>query len=115
MNYQAKQQELDVKKWLASEKEGKDACGEFDYCAHCDKNEEFPCAVASEKAAAKAKSAKAAAPKAAVTTPKSATTTTAKKTGCKGDCGCAKAEAAATAAPKAAAPKTAAKKTTAKK
>lgn len=38
-----KQQELDVIKWEKSEKEGKDACGTFDYCEKCDKALENPC------------------------------------------------------------------------
>lgn len=52
MNYQAKQDELDKIKWIASEKKGADACGDFDFCACCDKNLEFPCAAAADKAAA---------------------------------------------------------------
>lgn len=104
MNYLAKQEELDVKKWLASEKKGSDACGDFDYCAHCDKSAEFPCAVASEKAAKAADSAKA--PKAAP----AAKAPVAKKPVAP------KAEVAATAAPKTTAAKTpVAKNTTAKK
>lgn len=51
MNYQAKQDELDKIKWVASEKKGGDACGDFDYCACCDKSVEYPCAVAAEKSA----------------------------------------------------------------
>ena len=31
MNYQAKQDELDVKKWLESERKGADTCGEYEY------------------------------------------------------------------------------------
>ena len=57
MNYQTKQDELDVKKWLASEEKGADACGDFDYCACCDKNEQFPCAHAAEKKAKESKPA----------------------------------------------------------
>lgn len=38
-----KQHELDVIKWEKSEKEGKDACGSFDYCEKCDKSLENPC------------------------------------------------------------------------
>lgn len=64
MNYQAKQDELDKIKWIASEKKGADACGDFDFCACCDKNLEFPCAAAADKAAAAAtKSKQAAKPK----------------------------------------------------
>lgn len=99
MNYQAKQEELDVKKWLISEEKGADACGDFDYCKHCDKSVEFPCAVASEKASAAKKPA---------TKPAAKKTATAKAT--------VKAEVAATSAPKAsAAKKPSASKTTAKK
>ncbi len=90
MNYQAKQEELDVKKWLVSEEKGADACGDFDYCKHCDKTIEYPCAVASEKADAankpavkKTASAKPAAKKADAKSEVAATsstkTTTAKK------------------------------------
>jgi hypothetical protein len=38
-----KQRELDAIKWEKSERLGMDACGTFDYCAHCDKNRENPC------------------------------------------------------------------------
>lgn len=41
-----KQAELDVTKWLKSEKIGRDMCGEFDFCEKCDKNLENPCAKA---------------------------------------------------------------------
>lgn len=104
MNYQAKQDELDVKKWLISEEKGADACGDFDYCKHCDKSVEFPCAVASEKASAAKKPA---------AKPASKKTATAKPAAAKAD---VKAEVAATSAPKAsAAKKPSASKTTAKK
>ena len=88
MNYQTKQDELDVKKWLASEEKGADACGDFDYCACCDKNEQFPCAHAAEKKAKESKpatkksAAKSAAKPAAKTTAAAkpaAKTTAAKK------------------------------------
>lgn len=49
MNYQAKQDELDKIKWLVSEKKGADACGDFAYCACCDKNADYPCATAVQK------------------------------------------------------------------
>ncbi len=89
MKYQAKQEELDVKKWLVSEKNGSDACGDFDYCKHCDKTIEYPCAVASEKAeAANKPAAKPAAKK----------TASAKPAAKKAD---VKSEVAATSAPKA--------------
>ena len=35
---------LDVDKWLESEREKRDLCGSYGYCAYCDKTEEFPCA-----------------------------------------------------------------------
>ena len=89
MKYQAKQEELDVKKWLVSEKNGSDACGDFDYCKHCDKTIEYPCAVESEKAeAANKPAAKPAAKK----------TASAKPAAKKAD---VKSEVAATSAPKA--------------
>lgn len=40
------QQQLDVQKWLDSEQAGRDMCGEYDYCAYCDKNVTDPCACA---------------------------------------------------------------------
>lgn len=43
MKLTKKQQELDVLKWLKSEKDGADACGSFDYCAKCDKEKDNPC------------------------------------------------------------------------
>ena len=42
----AKQTELDVKKWLDSERAGIDTCGSYEYCAKCDKSLENPCASA---------------------------------------------------------------------
>lgn len=41
-----RQSRLDEKKWIDDIKFGKDMCGEYDYCALCDKTEEFPCAKA---------------------------------------------------------------------
>lgn len=41
-----KQSEMDVDKWLKSEQAGRDMCGEFDFCASCDKEVENPCAKA---------------------------------------------------------------------
>ena len=46
----AKQTELDVKKWLDSERAGIDTCGSYEYCAKCDKSLENPCASAYEAA-----------------------------------------------------------------
>ncbi len=40
------QNDLDIKKWLESEKEKKDLCGTYDFCIKCDKTKETPCAVA---------------------------------------------------------------------
>ena len=59
-----KQQELDQIKWLKSEELGKDACGSFDYCAHCDKTLENPCDKAYKKLNAKPAVKKAPAKKA---------------------------------------------------
>ena len=38
-----KQIELDKMKWEVSQKEGRDACGSFDFCVKCDKALENPC------------------------------------------------------------------------
>ncbi len=59
-----KQRELDAIKWLKSEEMGMDACGSFDYCVKCDKNNENPCdkaftAFNKKPAAKKAEPAKA--------------------------------------------------------
>lgn len=35
---------IDIDKWLASEKAGRDLCGEASYCACCVKAETYPCA-----------------------------------------------------------------------
>ena len=40
----ARQHELDVDKWLASEATGYDLCGSFTFCARCEKFEQHPCA-----------------------------------------------------------------------
>lgn len=40
------QQELDVKKWSASEEKGTDMCGHMPYCGYCKIKEEYPCAKA---------------------------------------------------------------------
>lgn len=44
-----RQSEMDVEKWLKSEKAGRDLCGDFEFCALCDKDAENPCATAYEK------------------------------------------------------------------
>ena len=41
-----KQNEFDKKKWEDSVNAGRDTCGEYDYCAKCNKNHEYPCATA---------------------------------------------------------------------
>ncbi len=41
-----KQSEMDVDKWIKSEQAGRDMCGEFEFCANCDKEVENPCAKA---------------------------------------------------------------------
>lgn len=37
---------LDREKWMESEREMRDVCGEFPYCAQCDKTDAYPCAAA---------------------------------------------------------------------
>ena len=44
-----RQQKLDLQKWVDSKRNGKDMCGEYDYCVLCDKTAEFPCAKAYNK------------------------------------------------------------------
>lgn len=58
MDKAAKQSALDVQKWIDSEQKGYDCCGTYDFCAKCDKETEYPCAVAYD--AFNAKSVKAA-------------------------------------------------------
>ena len=53
MKLEKEQKRLDEEKWLKSEKEGRDVCGEFDYCKFCDKNLAHPCATALGKATVK--------------------------------------------------------------
>ena len=43
MAISAKQKELDLIKWEKSQLLGTDACGSFNYCAHCNKGIENPC------------------------------------------------------------------------
>ena len=38
------QKTIDVDKWLASERAGRDLCGEASYCVYCIKAETYPCA-----------------------------------------------------------------------
>ena len=40
------QLELDVKKWIESERAGKDLCGSYSYCEFCEKELKNPCAEA---------------------------------------------------------------------
>lgn len=40
------QNKLDVEKWLQSETKQRDLCGEYDYCAYCTNNKDYPCATA---------------------------------------------------------------------
>lgn len=40
------QNELDIKKWLESEKAQKDLCSTYRFCSKCDKSLENPCALA---------------------------------------------------------------------
>lgn len=92
MEYSRKQKQLDVKKWVDSEIKGYDTCGEYDYCASCNRSEKHPCAKAYEIYTAASKLTKdttttkkttAKTTKATCATKKAATTkktTTAKKT-----------------------------------
>ncbi len=66
MDKAERQSALDVQKWIDSEQKGYDCCGSYDFCAKCDKQAEYPCAVAydafnakAEKAVAKKAAAKA--------------------------------------------------------
>ena len=43
------QREFDVIKWVDSEQAGRDTCGEYAFCAFCDKKKETPCAKAYNK------------------------------------------------------------------
>lgn len=40
------QKELDIKKWLESEKAQKDLCSTYDFCQKCNKDDSTPCALA---------------------------------------------------------------------
>ena len=72
-----KQAELDVDKWLKSEQAGHDLCGDFDFCAKCDKTAENPCAKAYDAMKKSAKKTASAEKKPAAK--KTATRKTAKK------------------------------------
>lgn len=54
MNKSERQNVLDVQKWIDSEQKGCDCCGSYDFCAKCDKQVEYPCAVAYDAFNAKA-------------------------------------------------------------
>lgn len=75
-----RQRQLDEAKWLESEKKGYDVCGEFDYCAKCDKSSENPCATAEAATIAKATTKKTEAKKATTAKKAPAKKTTTKKT-----------------------------------
>lgn len=81
-----KQAEMDVDKWLKSEQAGHDMCGEFSFCAKCNKEDENPCAKAYEAmkkeniAALKAEKEKAAKAAEKPKTQKTAAKRTTKKT-----------------------------------
>ena len=53
------QDKLSVEKWTASEEAGYDLCGSYTYCSKCNKEEEFPCARALNRAKKTAKPATA--------------------------------------------------------
>lgn len=44
--FEKQQHILDVEKWLASERKGRDLCGTMTWCAYCVKAEQYPCAKA---------------------------------------------------------------------
>ena len=44
--FQRLQRQSDVKKWLASERAGRDLCGSMSWCVYCLRGEEYPCAKA---------------------------------------------------------------------
>jgi hypothetical protein len=44
-----RQQKLDLQKWVDSKRNGKDMCGEYDFCQFCDKSLQYPCAKAYNK------------------------------------------------------------------
>jgi wobble nucleotide-excising tRNase len=44
-----RQQKLDIQKWVESKRNGKDMCGEYDFCQFCDKSVQYPCAKAYNK------------------------------------------------------------------
>ena len=48
MDYSKRQEELDLIKWVDSEMKNYDTCGEYNYCANCNKENAYPCAYAYE-------------------------------------------------------------------
>lgn len=54
MNKSERQNALDVQKWIDSEQKGYDCCGSYDFCSKCNKQVEYPCAVAYDAFNAKA-------------------------------------------------------------
>ena len=46
MDKKVLQNDLDIKKWLESEKINRDLCGTYPFCEYCDKSLKFPCAEA---------------------------------------------------------------------
>lgn len=77
MDYSKKQSELDIVKWIDSETKNYDTCGEYNYCANCNKNEAYPCAYAYELYTSLAKAIKNSAK--STTSRKLKTTTTTNK------------------------------------
>ena len=49
MDLQIMQEEFDNKKWYDSILAGEDKCGSYDFCCKCNKEEEYPCAKASQR------------------------------------------------------------------
>lgn len=43
------QKELDILKYEESKEAGKDLCGTYHYCKHCNKKNKYPCAAAVRK------------------------------------------------------------------
>ncbi len=48
-DFERRQRELDVDKWIASEAAGYDLCGSFTFCARCERMEPQPCARAERR------------------------------------------------------------------
>ncbi len=43
------QKEFDVKKWEDSQEQGRDTCGDYEFCGDCNKKLENPCIKAKNK------------------------------------------------------------------